>query len=688
MPVILRPHVSSLYSGDVVVRVRPAADDLPPAGEWLPEVVQGFLGSLHPDGPPAPIGPLVQSRPPAEVAALEAAAAAGPFPPLRSLNDYHRIWLRDRPHLGRLLVDHLAGHPGVDRAWQELTADAPSRPENDPLSATQAYLDDPPHGVGARRVSRRRGADGRGSELWVLEAGWRTTQVDLARRGLAGPWWGDDAGAEVPGDADSIHRANHGTGTLGVLAATDDTAGLVGLVPMAKVRLVSCWDRATRSAEHVADAIVAALGAARPGAVLLLEVQRGHGLPTEVEDPDLDAIRLAVSLGVTVIEPAGNGGLDLDPLPLAGRSLDPSAPDFVDSGAVMVGALSGAPPRRRPAWCNHGGRVDAYAQGEGVVTAGAGFGTVVHDVTALDGCRRDDSCGTSAAAAILAGVAVAVGGIERRRPGGGLHPVDLRAWFRQPPPPSARRVGPMPDLRRVARTPVPRSLPLPGAVVLPAPQYRPRSRPVGIALAVGHPQTSEGNEYVRPTANGAPAGDVFLPHPSGSNIYCLPGGTPTASATTTWIESWRHYSLAATLGVGQSPPFASFWWDYAGPAPQMSPPAGVTVQATSTVSFTYGAVPTPPAAPPGAQGHFDLYVWVAGVEAKAGELRRFHDVAKKKVDEFWVFFSNYRFPGNGVTVEVRFITGSPSTPFADWLAGHRPANGQAPPWYAKTSYGY
>ena len=42
------------------------------------------------------------------------------------------------------------------------------------------------------------------------------------------------------------------------------------------------------------------------GDVLLLEVQRSY-LPTEVDDADFDAIRLAVAHGIVVVEAAGNG---------------------------------------------------------------------------------------------------------------------------------------------------------------------------------------------------------------------------------------------------------------------------------------------------------------------------------------------------------------------------------------------
>src|SRR6185295_4681179 len=121
---------------------------------------------------------------------------------------------------------------------------------------------------------------------------------------------------------------------------------------------------------HVAEAIVRALAASpslAAGDVLLLEVQR-RLLPTEVDEADFDAIRLASGLGVLVVEAAGNGGFDLDlssDLDIR-RSLRRGAPDFLDSGAILVGAARAGLPHDRAPFSNYGSRLDCFGWGESV----------------------------------------------------------------------------------------------------------------------------------------------------------------------------------------------------------------------------------------------------------------------------------------------------------------------------------
>ena len=69
---------------------------------------------------------------------------------------------------------------------------------------------------------------------------------------------------------------------------------------------------------------------------------------------DFDAIRLAVALGIVVVEAAGNGGFDLDNYTDGAGDfvLRRGSVDFKDSGAIMVGASTSTVPHNRMGFSN------------------------------------------------------------------------------------------------------------------------------------------------------------------------------------------------------------------------------------------------------------------------------------------------------------------------------------------------
>ena len=112
----------------------------------------------------------------------------------------------------------------------------------------------------------------------------------------------------------------------------------------------------------MADAISAATDILSAGDVLLIE-QQGYVdnlfCPVEVEPAVFDAIALAVAKGIIVVEPTGNGSINLDGSDWG----DWFNPDVQDSGAMMVGGgaspLSGYEPRTwYPNGSAYGRRVD------------------------------------------------------------------------------------------------------------------------------------------------------------------------------------------------------------------------------------------------------------------------------------------------------------------------------------------
>jgi subtilisin family serine protease len=103
----------------------------------------------------------------------------------------------------------------------------------------------------------------------------------------------------------------HGTPVVAIAAATETGVGGVGIAPQANVKLISAFDPAVGGFNHH-PAITTAIGHAGQGGVMLVELQDITGGPLEMNAAHQAEFLTATSLGVTVIEPAGNGTQDLD----------------------------------------------------------------------------------------------------------------------------------------------------------------------------------------------------------------------------------------------------------------------------------------------------------------------------------------------------------------------------------------
>ncbi len=323
--------------------------------------------------------------------------------------------------------------------------------------APTGFGDAAPTGVGV--VAGRGGTGGLGENTGLVdvEQTWRLSHPDLKAY---------DQPPLCNTNLDPGLRGDHGNGVVGILAGDDPVVGLSGLAPsVARLHIASHVQGAVP--HHVADAIAAARTVLQPGDVLLLEVTRGER-PTEIDYCDFVAIRDTVRMGFVVVEAAGNGGPQRPPQAKPGvgdldawsttdletgkvRRMVRDDPDN-DSRAIVVGssrsslapAGAGQGHRRFPT-SNFGTRVDCYAWGEDVVTCAA------------SGYQLNFG-GTSAAAAIVAGVAVlaqsiriGAGGVpltgeQMRRilPAGGT-PQAPDPVFARPMP-----VGTLPDLAVIA----------------------------------------------------------------------------------------------------------------------------------------------------------------------------------------------------------------------------------------------
>ncbi|WP_280213636.1 S8 family serine peptidase [Nocardia cyriacigeorgica] len=278
-----------------------------------------------------------------------------------------------------------------------------------PQSTPARLLRQKPEGVDAIYAWQVPGGRGEGVHIADVEYSWDLAHEDLAGARIVRP------------HPDQDTDTGHGTAVAGIVLAPDNGKGSVGVVPMARMTAM-----AIRGGE--AAAIVEAATAVGPGGIVLVEIcqpfyagSENPDIPIEVWPPVKAAIHRETLFGITVVEPAGNGHVDLDAFPFLAH-LQPASPSYVDSGAIVVGAaaITSQDPVWRRTFTTYGLRVDCFAQGESVIAPSPaanqpydpGFG------------------GTSAASAIICGVVASIQGMALAATGTFLHPRDIRRLVR------------------------------------------------------------------------------------------------------------------------------------------------------------------------------------------------------------------------------------------------------------------
>ena len=365
--------------------------------------------------------------------------------PQPNLNLYFRLTFGESQGVTRLL-DVLNNLQIVEIAHRE---PEPTPPPATPSFVTrQGYRGPAPAGIDALAAGVTVAGLGAKVRIADVEYGWNLLHEDLDRvraRALR---------INNGSFCDPFVSDNHGTAVLGELAADRDKIGVTGLVPRAALTLVnSAVDQAGACVWNLADAINLAHRSLDAGDVLLIEQQaRGASgfVPVEWLPAAYDAIFSATSDGIIVIEPAGNGGKDLD-APEYGSPFPRGLPD---SGAIVVGA-GGAPgceswpgaPRARIGFSTYGSRVDLQGWGECVVTTGYGdlYGGTLNNYYAAG------FAGTSSAAAMVAAAAAALSSVTEARTGEHLTSRRVRSILESTgsaqDPSVPGEIGPLPNLR-------------------------------------------------------------------------------------------------------------------------------------------------------------------------------------------------------------------------------------------------
>ncbi|RYZ91982.1 MAG: carbohydrate-binding protein, partial [Moraxellaceae bacterium] len=155
--------------------------------------------------------------------------------------------------------------------------------------------------------------------------------------------------------------------------------------------------------------------------------------------------------GITVVEAAGNGSVDLDSFQtIDGKYIfNPNSADFKDSGAIIVGAANGSLPHYRLGFSTFGNRIDAFGWG--------GW-----DVSTLDAVDENSTTGyqtwfsgTSSASPIVTSAAISIQGIAKSLFGTPYTPAELRrllksAAYNTPTfDPASDKIGYMPNLKEI-----------------------------------------------------------------------------------------------------------------------------------------------------------------------------------------------------------------------------------------------
>jgi serine protease len=362
---------------------------------------------------------------------------------LADLSLYYRLDVRPGTTSDAMAdtVAALNALPSVEIAYVPIMGGpaAADIPPTTPLfESQQGYLDPASAGgIDARYAWTIAGGKGQNVKVIDVENGWRTSHEDLPAL-----FYNNSYG--------SLTSANHGTAVLGVLGAVDNAYGMTGIANQAQLGI----DYAGSGPDtEIADSIVRATAAVGVGGVILIEQNLftaitggscgcwGCAAPVEYTQPGYDAIVAATSSGRIVIEPAGNGGQNLDNS--LSRFTDPSQ----NSGAIMVGANESGTSTQKTCFSNYGARVDVNSWGLNVRSLG--YGDLFHTYPTSDPNQEYTAAfsGTSSASAIIAGAASAAQGVSLAHGLGALDSPGMRTLLKFSGA-DAYPIGAQPNLRR------------------------------------------------------------------------------------------------------------------------------------------------------------------------------------------------------------------------------------------------
>lgn len=293
------------------------------------------------------------------------------------------------------------------------------------LENLQTYLNASP-GINAKNAwSNFSGSGGDEVKVLSIDSGWEKSHVDFPTSIFF-----DTDNYQYHYNADK----KHGNLAIGIVASPRNNIGISGIAHNASVglryNLVNTRDIPNDLLTLITN------GTLNKGDIVLFEHQAGNA-PIESRRKYHKAIKSLTSVGITVIESAGNNSVDLDASPYNSSWIND------DSGAIIVGSsyINERKPFLYNGWnngTNYGSRVDVHAWGSGVLSMSSDTN---------DSYLYFD--GTSAAAAMVAGVAASIQGMAKHH-GFVLTPHEIRNIIKTTGVPQthdlSKNIGPLPNL--------------------------------------------------------------------------------------------------------------------------------------------------------------------------------------------------------------------------------------------------
>lgn len=313
---------------------------------------------------------------------------------------------------------------------------APPPTSTPDLTFFQFYFDPADwNGYDVAYARTRPGGNGSQARLIDIEYQWELDHEDLQKSPTNILW-----GTQYTG-----YGPNHGTAAVGINAAIHNDYGMEGIIYAGHIDMICSYS--SGGYWDLAEAINQAVSFTAPGDVILLEQQTysyefDDYCPVEYYPDMYSAIANATALNRVVIEPAGNGYLDLDDPGWGGIFQRTTR----DSGAIIVGAGTEY-DRSRCSFSDYGSRVDIQGWGDSSV-ATLGYGDLYG--SSVTNYYTWSFGGTSSASALSAGVAALLESCARANYGFSIPTPLLRSLLVKSGYPQtfgpAGNIGPLPNL--------------------------------------------------------------------------------------------------------------------------------------------------------------------------------------------------------------------------------------------------